>query len=390
MPVFDFGNSLTICAGSPIPSLPVTSQNGVSGIWNPTTINNQASGIYTFTPLIGQCATSTTLTVTVNQNTIPTFSFGTSLVICAGGVVPTLPTTSENGIAGTWSPAIVNNQASGVYTFTPDPIPGQCLANTKFTVTVNQNLIPTFSFGTSINVCAGSTPPVLPSTSSNAVTGTWNPAVINNQTSGTYTFVTNASQCATSSVILTVNVIPVGTVDFESDTSVTDGTVLPGNTLLGTPSGVSFTWTNSNSTIGLASSGTGNIPSFTATNKGESLNKGTIVVIPVYNGCAGIAKSYVITVIPLAKDIFVPNVFSPNGDGKNDMLYAYSNYIDKIEMRIFNQWGQLVQIITDKHKGWDGKFKGTPQPVGVYMYVLKATMTDGRTINLKGSTTLLR
>jgi gliding motility-associated-like protein len=84
------------------------------------------------------------------------------------------------------------------------------------------------------------------------------------------------------------------------------------------------------------------------------------------------------------------NGFSPNGDGKNDMLYAYSNYIDKIEMRIFNQWGQLVQIITDKHKGWDGRFKGTPQPVGVYMYVLKATMIDGRTINLKGSTTLLR
>jgi len=390
VPIFDFGTSLIICAGSPLPSLPQTSQNGVFGVWNPATVNDQASGVYTFTPAAGQCGTSISLTVTVNQNTIPTFSFGTSLVICAGATVPALPAASANGIAGTWNPAIVSNQASGVYTFTPDPIPGQCLASINYIVTVNQNTTPTFSFGTTLNLCAGTTPPALPATSTNAVTGTWSSSVINNQTSGTYTFTPNAGQCASPNVVLTVNVTPVGTVDFESDTSVTDGTIINGNSFYGTPSGVSFTWTNSNTSIGLAASGTGNVPTFTAINKGSSLNKGTIVVTPVNNGCAGAAKSYVITVIPLSKDIFVPNVFSPNGDGKNDILYAYSNYIDKMEMQIFNQWGQLVQVITDKRKGWDGKYKGAPQPVGVYMYVVKATMTDGRTINLKGSTTLLR
>ena len=390
VPIFDFGTSLIICAGSPFPSLPQTSQNGVFGVWSPATINDQASGVYTFTPATGQCGTSTSLTVTVNQNTIPTFSFGTSLVICAGANVPTLPAISANGIAGTWSPAIVNNQTSGVYTFTPELIPGQCLSSTNYIVTVNQNSIPNFSFGTTLNICAGSAPPLLPTTSTNAITGTWSLSVINNQTSGTYTFTPNTGQCASSNLVLTVNVTPVGTVDFESDTSVTDGTIISGNSFYGTPSGVSFMWTNSNTSIGLAASGTGNVPTFTAINKGSSLNKATIVMTPVYNGCAGAAKSYVITVIPLAKDIFVPNVFSPNGDGKNDILYAYSNYIEKMEMQIFNQWGQLVQVITDKQEGWDGKYKGAPQPVGVYMYIVKATMTDGRTINLKGSTTLLR
>lgn len=97
-----------------------------------------------------------------------------------------------------------------------------------------------------------------------------------------------------------------------------------------------------------------------------------------------------ITVIPLDKDVFVPNVFTPNGDGKNDVLYAYSNYISKLEMRIFNQWGQQVELITDPKKGWDGRFKGTPQPVGVYVYTLTAVMTDGRTIHSKGNITLLR
>jgi gliding motility-associated-like protein len=86
----------------------------------------------------------------------------------------------------------------------------------------------------------------------------------------------------------------------------------------------------------------------------------------------------------------VPNVFSPNNDGKNDIFYVYGNYISKIELQIFNQWGQHITTITDKSQGWDGKFKGNPQPVGVYMYVLKVEMQDKREINLKGSITLVR
>jgi gliding motility-associated-like protein len=98
----------------------------------------------------------------------------------------------------------------------------------------------------------------------------------------------------------------------------------------------------------------------------------------------------VITVNPLDKDVFVPNVFSPNGDGKNELLLVYGNYINKLEMRIFNQWGEQVELVTDKNKGWDGRHKGKAQPVGVYVYTLKATMQDGKVINLKGYITLLR
>jgi gliding motility-associated-like protein len=353
-------------------------------------VSNQNSALYTFTANSGQCANSVNFDVTVTPNTVPTFSFGSSLVICAGDNVPSLPTTSTDGLTGSWNPATVDNQTSAVYTFTPDPVPGQCLASTNFIVTVNQKLTPTFSFGPTLTICTGANVPVLPTTSTNGITGTWSPTVVSNQASGTYVFTPNAGQCVASDFTLTVAVTPVANVDFESDTTVTDGTMIPVNFLSGTPSGVAFTWTNSNTAIGLAASGTGNVPSFTATNKGSSTIKGTITVTPNYNGCAGIAKSYVVTVIPLDKEIFVPNVFSPNGDGKNDILYAYSNYIDKLDMRIFNQYGQQVHTITDPHKGWDGKCKGTPQPVGVYMYTLKATLTDGRTVQLKGSITLIR
>jgi large repetitive protein len=389
-PIFSIGSSLTICQGSSVPTLPTTSDNGITGTWSPSVVSNQNSALYTFTANAGQCANSVNFDVTVTPNTVPTFSFGTSLVICAGDNVPALPTTSTNGLSGSWSPATVDNQTSAVYTFTPDPVPGECLTSTNFIVTVNQKVTPTFSFNSTLTICTGANVPGLPTTSVNGITGTWSPAVVSNQASDTYVFTPNSGQCVTSGFTLSVTVTPVATVDFESDTTVTDGTTISGNLLSGTPLGVSFNWSNSNTSIGLAASGTGNVPSFTATNKGASSIKGTITVTPSYNGCTGTAKSYVITVMPLDKDVFVPNVFTPNGDGKNDILYAYSNYIDKLDMRIFNQYGQQVQVITDPHKGWDGKYKGTPQPVGVYMYTLKATLTDGRTVQLKGSITLLR
>ena len=88
--------------------------------------------------------------------------------------------------------------------------------------------------------------------------------------------------------------------------------------------------------------------------------------------------------------MFVPNVFTPNNDGKNDLLYVYGNYIDKLDMRIFNQWGEQVMVINNRTTGWDGTYRGKPQPVGVYVYSLQATLADGRTVKLKGSITLMR
>lgn len=88
--------------------------------------------------------------------------------------------------------------------------------------------------------------------------------------------------------------------------------------------------------------------------------------------------------------VFVANTFTPNGDGKNDLLLVRSNYIRSINMKIFNQWGELIFTNTDVIKGWDGTYKGKAQPVGVYVYVLSATMQDGSIVNKKGSINLIR
>lgn len=89
------------------------------------------------------------------------------------------------------------------------------------------------------------------------------------------------------------------------------------------------------------------------------------------------------------REIFVPNAFTPNNDGKNDILKVFGNYISTIDLRIFNQWGQLIFQTTDPTQGWDGKHKGKLQPVGVYAYILKVVRQDGTVVNKKGSINLI-
>ncbi len=128
------------CKNTVAPVLPTTSNNGIPGTWNPSVISNTASGSYTFTPDAGLCASPLTISVTVNDETVPTFV--TPAPICSGDAAPVLSTTSNNGITGTWLPAIVSNTISDTYTFTPDM--GQCAT----TVTLNVQVLATCSFGT--------------------------------------------------------------------------------------------------------------------------------------------------------------------------------------------------------------------------------------------------
>src|SRR5206468_12017947 len=115
-----FTQAAAICSGATLTALPATSSNGINGSWSPA-LNNTATTLYTFTPTAGQCATTTTMTITVNANVTPTFTQVTA--ICSGATLTALPTTSLNGITGTWSPAL-NNTATTLYTFTPTA--GQC------------------------------------------------------------------------------------------------------------------------------------------------------------------------------------------------------------------------------------------------------------------------
>lgn len=123
-----------ICYGSAVPVLPSVSNNGISGTWSPSAISNTLSGSYIFIPAVGQDASAVTINVTVTPNVTPNFANQLTMQPC--GTPPPLQNTSPNGITGTWSPAVISNSVSGVYTFTPDA--GQCATSAAMTVDVNE------------------------------------------------------------------------------------------------------------------------------------------------------------------------------------------------------------------------------------------------------------
>src|SRR4029450_423825 len=205
-----------LCVGATAPVLPVASNNGINGTWNPATISTAVAGTttYTFTPDAGQCATATTtLDITVTAPVTPTFDpIG---ALCIGATAPVLPAASNNGISGTWNPATISTAAAGTttYTFTPDA--GQCASPASIDITIAAQVTPVF---TAIGpLCVGATAPVLSAASNNGITGTWNPAPISTATAGTttYTFTPDAGQCATATTTLDVTITDPVTPTFD-------------------------------------------------------------------------------------------------------------------------------------------------------------------------------
>jgi gliding motility-associated-like protein len=90
-------------------------------------------------------------------------------------------------------------------------------------------------------------------------------------------------------------------------------------------------------------------------------------------------------------DIYVPSAFTPNRDGKNDVLRPVLAGIKELRyFRIYNRWGQLVYETTDELKGWDGTLKGTPQDSGAVVWVAEGIGADGKVYFRKGSCVLIR
>lgn len=113
------------------------------------------------------------------------------------------------------------------------------------------------------------------------------------------------------------------------------------------------------------------------------------------NGCT--AEDDLNITINLANDIYVPNAFSPNGDGFNDRLIIYAD--DKIwqieKLEIYGRWGQLVYQIeniapSNQNFGWNGYSNGQAVGEGVYVYSLTMKTVNGKTIVLSGEVMVVK
>jgi hypothetical protein len=229
-----------LCQNSKAPTLSGTSTNGIPGSWNPATINTSIPGtrIYTFTPTPGQCATPATLNITVDP--IITTEFTPIANICQNSPAPVLPLVSNNGIAGTWNPATINTSTAGTRRYTFTPAAGLCATRYSMDITIDQRITPAFTqIGT---LCLNSAPPVLPLTSNNGITGTWNPSMINTSIAGTtvYTFTPASSQCASTATI-NITVAPITTPIFTPIADLCQFSAAPALPLI-SDNGISGTW----------------------------------------------------------------------------------------------------------------------------------------------------
>ncbi|MEN9610065.1 MAG: hypothetical protein RLZZ628_879 [Bacteroidota bacterium] len=114
------------------------------------------------------------------------------------------------------------------------------------------------------------------------------------------------------------------------------------------------------------------------------------------NGCAGFDE--VTVELERNRNVFVPNVFSPNGDDKNDYFLPYTGLgVVKVNyMRVFDRWGELLYSLQnlpagqDTNVGWDGTFKGKKVDSGVYVYIMEVVFEDGQVLLYRGDVNLLR
>ncbi len=105
-----------------------------------------------------------------------------------------------------------------------------------------------------------------------------------------------------------------------------------------------------------------------------------------------------IACLELPPKVIIPNAFSPNGDGLNDIFYAQGIFIQNLTgkpaldymLRVYNRWGELLFETNDINKGWDGNYKGEAAEIGVYIYDLRATGNNRIRYNYRGTFQLLR
>lgn len=88
--------------------------------------------------------------------------------------------------------------------------------------------------------------------------------------------------------------------------------------------------------------------------------------------------------------VFIPNSFSPNGDGVNDILYVRSDILDEMYFVIYSRWGEKIFETVQQEIGWNGTFKQKECQTGVYDYYFKGKCKDGDELELKGNITLIR
>jgi gliding motility-associated-like protein len=368
LPVVNLGNDTTLCgtvnllldAGNP----------GTTFLWSTgatsQTITANAAGSYSV--LVSDSLCSNQDSIVISLQTVPAPSIGGDTSICAGQTLLLDPGISAQqfiwNTGDTTSTLLVST--SGFYSVQ--------VINTPCTLTTSMNLtvtpLPVVALGADTTLCPG-TQLVLDAQNAGAnynwSTGATAQSIAVTD-AGTYAVTITSQNCNGAD---TINISIAQNIDFDETVSLCGS---PGGILLdaGNP-GATYLWSTGQTTqtISIQQAGT----YWVSINAAPCILSDTIQV----TGSIGEAN------------VYIPNSFTPNGDGLNDRFSGIGEDFTSFHLVIFNRWGELIFETRDQ-SGWDGNYVGQRTESEVYVYLLSytSTCTGGKVVERRGAVTLIR
>lgn len=215
---------------------------------------------------------------------------------------------------------------------------------------------------------------VTPSTSSQV-------SVAPNTTQWIYVTASSNTGCTVEdSIQIFVGNIPAGIVVASADPNILPegGTT----TLTAQPPGLSYQWSPGEGVVNVNSQVTE-----------ATIFEPTIFTLTATDGICQRTDTTLVDVFTFICEnpfVYIPNAFSPNGDGENEVLFVRGAMVEKMVLRIYDRWGELVFESFDRNSGWDGTFRGKDMDPDTYDYYLQVTCIGGLEEIIKGNITLIR
>jgi gliding motility-associated-like protein len=389
--------SATICPGGSA-SFTVSGVGVISTsyVWSPTTnlTPSASSTVIAVSPTVSTayqvmgldtngCTGSNEAIVIIPQDTIIVNSAvicqSNSVTLNANSIVVSYTWSPSTGLSGTSGSSVIATPiGTTIYTVQGTDSHG-CMGINTATVIVHS--LPTISISKTPTITCSGKPAIL--MASGASTYTWSTGtvgVINTvspTTNTEYTVVgTDTNGCSNSATqILLVNPLPPVAINA----GVTSFTLNLGQSITLNASGaLTYSWTSGNVTCDSCASNTASpIASTQYCVAGSDIN-----------GCRDSVCLQV--VVEDVCDVFIPDAFSPNGDGHNDQFKIYSHCITELMLQVFDRWGNQVFSGSDPSAAWDGSYGGSLMNTGTYIYQVQYTLSNGTKTKTKGNFSLMR
>ncbi len=412
IPVITVANQ-TICDGS---SATLTAAGASTYSWTPAaTLSTSVGTSVTATPTVTTvysitgtdiygCVGQTTVRVTVNP--IPAApTVVTPIKYCLGETATSLSATGVNHIwystaitgGSTTATPIPSTAAVGTTTYYVTQTVAGCESpRATITVTVQPNAIADFNFEirygctfdtvTFANLSSYSYRYVWTFGDGTRDTTDVNPTHIYPAASAATDYnvqlVAYNTVCYPDSITKVLTLIPDPTPDFQLVNVSPNVTInYGGSTQLNAEGGITYAWTPAN----------GSLDNPTINNPIATPSVTTTYEVISFNDKGCFDSAFVTVFVNFVDSDFVPTGFTPNDDGLNDFFKILHLRFDKLVfMKLYNRWGEEVFMTTSISEGWNGKYHGEPQDVGVYHYLIKVEHANGETQIFKGNFTLIR